>query len=219
MSDRVYKDVKTFSANGSLSAGTFAKREFKLTSQPTVGQTVVIVWNGRTRTYTFTDDPSIGADQARFSQLNMTDVLIGSDVTQTQRNLLHAINSNPKTIQGGNDTSITVGEGLDGTDPTVLIYSNVKAAGDIVITASTATTSNVSDTTGVATNGYSTETSYTGISVTVASVDLLIRNDVEDQYNIGPPTNGLRKVTVTLPTNQILPIETFGCSVACTVYR
>ena len=225
MSDRVYKVVKTFGANASLNAGVFAQKEFELDGLPTAGSTISTTWNTKTRTYTFTDDRALGANQKRFAQHDMRYVLIHSEGTveeniiQTHRNLLHAINSNYRAIQGGEDNTLTVGEVLSGThDNAIALASNIKLNGNITIGGS-ASISSLATITGVTFAGYTTEEMYTGISVTSANVDLLIRNDIEDQYNVGPPTNGVQEVNVTLPTGVILPIETFGCSAGCTVYR
>lgn len=217
MSDRVYKDVRSFGVNGSLNPGAFAKRQFKINAVPTVGQTTTITWNGVTRTYEYTDDASVGANYGRYPNVNLVKVLIGPDISSTHKNLVTAINSNYMTTQGGRDTTIIASETLNGTDSTVLLHSNAKITGSITIGGVAQT--NVANTAGAAFDGYSTLTNYKGISVTTGSCSLIIRNDEEGADNAGPPINGLKMVTVTIPTNRILPIETFGCSVACTVYR
>lgn len=221
MSDRVYKAVHNHAApdGNTADAGKFAEIQFSLTTNPSVGDTIQIVWNGVTRTYTFSDNPN-AADSRRHHNLNLTEVLIGVNVSETMKNIVTAVHSNSNSVAKGKDDTISIAV-IDNPTTAIQVYSNAKITGSITIggTASTTTSGSIA---GVdMENVYTTGKSYTGFQPHHSTLDVIVRKhgDDTDGYDVGPAINQLEVVTLSnLDNKTIYPIETFGCSKTCTVY-
>lgn len=98
------------------------------------------------------------------------------------------------------------------------IYSNAKIAGSINITGTYGNTRKANNVNGAAVVGHD-DGVWTAIQGTGLEMKLLVRNPASEAYNAGPPVNGLQEITVTLPNNVIVPLETWGCSVDTNLFR
>ena len=219
MSDRLYKEIKTETApTGSFTAGKFAEYKGTLSANPSVGGNVSITWNGKTYTFEFSDQKLDSVWYKKFAaKPNMKKVYISDTKEETMKNLHAAIGNYDSIMHAGPDHAFSAAE----EDGVLTLYSHVKLAQSFTVNGLTVST----NTSGAVPSSYSTDEMYTGISIpgggnATVTVDLLMRKPSAESYNVGPPVNGLQVVSsVTVPADQILPIETFGCSDACTVYR
>lgn len=198
--DRLYKTAKT--SSNKCNEGKYAKLIFTLSQQPDVSDALVLAWNSVSRTYTFSTS---GTSAKHFSPSAGYTVQIGSDVNETIANLHTTINSNVHDVTKGKDTTLSTS--ISGN--VLTIYSNAKLTGNITTTS---TTINSSKYTTSATTGETAQAEdgapYTGVFFN-GSCTLLVRNNVEGAYNAGPPVNGLKEISVTLP-NAVVPMEVWG---------
>jgi len=221
MSDRLYKEIKTETAStGLFSAGSFAEYKGTLSVNPSVGDTVSIEWNGRTYTFEFSDQKLDSVWYKKFAaKPDMKNVYISDTKEETMKNLHAAIGNYDSIIHAGPDYAFSAAE----VNGVLTLYSHVKLSQSFNVDDPNTVTTTVSNNQGAEPSSYSTDEMYTGISVLAsgngAVVKLLMRKPGAQNYNVGPPYNSLEVVTATIPANQILPIETFGCDTTCTVYR
>jgi len=217
--DRVYKQVKANTA-GTVAAGKYASIDLIVSPAeiPDEGETLTITHSSIVRTYTFSLTSGIST-QTINAPVSRT-CRIGSTPRETLNNLVNTIHSNVHDTSLGKDDTISTAV----SSPTVTgtgqmtIYSNAKIQGDITVGGTWGSTVSGNNTTGEAVSGYN-DGVWTAIQGTGSPMELLIRNPSSKAYNAGPPVNGLKKVIVTLPSDVIIPLETWGCNVVTNLFR
>ena len=211
--DRLYRQAKSHLA-ATPSAGQFASAEIDFTSVTiNDGNTISISWNSVSRTYTFKDAPN-GITRESFNPPVSTESQIGATAEQTADNLAATINSNVHTVALGQDTTISA----SASGAKLLLFSNAKIASSFSL-GGTNSLSLSNSVAGLATTNVFPDAPWTGLSCAGGSATLLVRNEESEAYNAGPPVNGLKTITVNLPSNTIIPIEVWGCSIDCTTYK
>lgn len=220
---RIYKQVHTHTGQ-SVAPGDFAKYKLYLNSGIIHGDTVIISWNGVSRTYEFVDDGT-GVDHVRASTSRpSTKVALDNDLRILTFNLVATIRTNVDHIAAGRDDTILPVVDQDTGGWFIGVYSQAKHTGSINITGTGVNTLlSKSSNLGVSPTGtYSTDKGYVGIFVAgtygaEVSVDLLMR--CEDTSGVpGAPENNLETVNVKLRAGILYDIETYGCSTNCTVF-
>lgn len=216
----IYKQIHKH-AGSTCSEGAFAKTNFDLNSSISHGHTVIITWNGVSRTYTFVDDGT-GVDHYRASTSRAnTNINIGGDIKTNTMNLVAAIHTNVRHVAGGQDD--TIFPLVSQTEDSVDVYSQSKITGNVTVTGSAVSSSTVVTTGAPSTGVYSTNKGYTGIMITsgtiggIVTVQLLVRN-IDTSGTPGAPENNLRRETVDLIAGELYHIETYGCNSNATLF-
>jgi hypothetical protein len=218
-----YRTVKEY-GGVIVAAGEFPARKVQFISNPVDGNSITIVFNGVSRSYTFSE---VGGADISFVSPPTTVCHIGSNIQKTIINLIHTINSTPIDIQVGTDGTIT--PVLSGSE-NFIVYGNNKITTGPSIQSTIggflgATIEHqagqlqkgaypdVNSPNGPYNNSYSA-ICFGGSGVT--NHDLLVLKEVNgDAYNIGPPKSCMHVITIPLQGGVIHEIQTFGSTSPC----